>query len=120
MEIIGRSVDGRNIYGVEVGKGKDVLYLDANIHAAEIANTLILVKFLSELTNEYENGNEQIINNLNNIKLAVLPCMNPDGYEIYNYGVESLNNKNLWWYVNKDKYDFENIKRIVNGKNKRN
>lgn len=66
VEIIGKSVDGRNIYGIEIGKGTNVLYIDANVHAAEVANTLILIKFLSELTNEYESGNEEIINKLNN------------------------------------------------------
>ena len=64
VEIIGKSVDGRNIYGIEIGKGTNVLYIDANVHAAEVANTLILIKFLSELTNEYESGNEEIINKL--------------------------------------------------------
>jgi murein tripeptide amidase MpaA len=115
VEIIGKSVDGRNIYGIEIGNGTDVLYIDANVHAAEVANTLILIKFLSELTNEYEIGNEEIINKLNNIKLAVIPCMNPDGYEVYNFGIESLNNKNLWIYQNKDQINFENIKSNANG-----
>ncbi len=115
VEIIGKSVDGRNIYGVEVGKGNKVLYLDADVHAAEIANTLILMRFLSEIINEYENGNEEIVNALNTVKIAVIPTMNPDGYEVYNYGVESLNNKDLWWYEKKDEINFENIKSNANG-----
>ena len=115
VEIIGKSVDGRNIYGIEIGKGTNVLYIDANVHAAEVANTLILIKFLSELTNEYESGNEEIINKLNNVKIAVIPCMNPDGYEVYNYGIESLNNKDLWIYQNKNNINFENIKSNANG-----
>lgn len=115
VEIIGKSVDGRNIYGIEIGKGTNVLYIDANVHAAEVANTLILTKFLSELTNEYESGNEDIINKLNNVKIAVIPCMNPDGYEVYNYGIESLNNKELWIYQNKNSINFENIKSNANG-----
>ena len=115
VEIIGKSVDGRNIYGIEIGKGTNVLYIDANVHAAEVANTLILIKFLSELTNEYESGNEEIINKLNNVKIAVIPCMNPDGYEVYNYGIESLNNKDLWIYQNKNNINFENIKSNAKG-----
>ena len=115
VEIIGKSVDGRNIYCIEIGKGTNVLYIDANVHAAEVANTLILIKFLSELTNEYESGNEEIINKLNNVKIAVIPCMNPDGYEVYNYGIESLNNKDLWIYQNKNNINFENIKSNANG-----
>lgn len=115
VEIIGKSVDKRNIYGIEIGTGKKVLYLDANVHAAEIANTLILTKFLSELVNDYESGDEETISMLKSVKLAVIICMNPDGYEVYNFGVNSLNNKSLWMYQNKDNIDFENIKSNANG-----
>lgn len=115
LELIGKSADNRNIYGIEIGKGKDVLYLDANMHAAEIANTLILTKFLSEIINSYENGDEEIINILNNITIAVVPTMNPDGYEFYNFGPEVLRNKELWIYQNKNKVDFDNIKSNANG-----
>ena len=115
VENIGKSADKRNIYGLEIGTGNKVLYLDANVHAAEIANTLILTKFLSELVNDYESGDEETISLLKSVKLAVIICMNPDGYEVYNFGVDSLNNKNLWIYQNKDNIDFENIKSNANG-----
>ena len=101
LEIIGKSVDNRNIYGIEVGKGKDTLYIDANVHAAEVASTLLLTRFLSEILNDYESGNKNIVEVLNNVKIAIIPCMNPDGYEVYNYGIESLNNKDLWIYQNR-------------------
>ncbi|UKI57052.1 MAG: hypothetical protein L6V81_06525 [Clostridium sp.] len=85
----------------------EFLYLDANIHAAEIANTLILTKFLSELVNDYESGDEETISLLKNVKLAVIICMNPDGYEVYNFGVDSLNNKKIYGCIkNKDNIDF--------------
>ncbi|NLC48707.1 MAG: hypothetical protein GX758_05055 [Tenericutes bacterium] len=115
LENIGSSVDNRNIYGIEVGKGKDVFFVDANIHAAEVGNTLILIKFLSELVNSYESGDKSIVNILNNVKIAVIPTINPDGYEIYNFGIESLNNKNLWLYKNKDDINFNYIKSNANG-----
>lgn len=112
---IGVSVDNRNIYGIEIGKGKKVVFLDANIHAAETANTSILLKFISEILNSYESGNNDIINALNEYTIAVMPCINPDGFEIYTSGIESINNKNLWIYKNKDKINFENIKSNANG-----
>lgn len=113
--VIGKSVDNRNIYGIEVGKGKDVIFIDANVHAAEVANTLILTKFLSDILNDYSLGDKDTINMLNNVKLAIIPSINPDGYEIYNYGIESLNNKDLWIYKNKDNINFDNIKSNANG-----
>lgn len=113
--IIGSSVDKRDLYGVVVGKGDRVLFLDANIHAAEVSTTLVLTKFLVDVVNEYENGNESVKNALESIKIVAIPCLNPDGYEVYNFGVESLNNKSLWVYQNKDNINFDNIKSNANG-----
>lgn len=115
LENIGTSVDGRTIYGVEVGTGDNVFLIDGNTHAAEIANTLILIKFLTDVVNDYESGGESTIKLLKSVKIAAIVCMNPDGYEVYNFGVESLNNKNLWWYQNKDDIDFNYIKSNANG-----
>ena len=115
VEIIGKSVDNRNIYGIEIGKGDRVLYLDANIHAAEVSTTLVLTKFLSDILNDYESNDKNIIETLNNVKIVAIPCMNPDGYEIYNYGVESLNNKELWVYKNRKSIKFDTIKSNANG-----
>ena len=115
VEIIGKSVDNRNIYGIEVGKGDRVLFIDTNIHAAEVGNVVIITRFLSELVNKYEENDEDTIKLLNNVKIAVIPSINPDGYEVYNFGVESINNKDLWIYKNKDEIDFKNIKSNANG-----
>ncbi|MBR4178622.1 MAG: hypothetical protein IKR57_04665 [Bacilli bacterium] len=115
LEIIGKSVDNRNIYGIEIGSGEDVLFLDANIHAAEVSTTYILIKFLIDVVNLYERGNTDVNNLLNNIKIVAIPCINPDGYEVYNYGIDSIRNKDLYIYKNKDKIDFNNIKSNANG-----
>ena len=115
LENIGKSVDNRSIYSVEIGKGSKTLLVDANIHAAETANTLILLKYMITIVNKYESDDSNITSLLNNYKIVVLPCINPDGYEIYNFGIESLNNKSLWIYKNKDTVDFENFKFNANG-----
>ena len=115
LEIIGKSHDSRNLYGVEIGKGSKVLYIDANIHAAEVAGTLYLTRFINDIVYRYENGDQDIINALNNVKIALIPCLNPDSYEVYNFGVESIKNHDLWIYKNKDSVDFENFKCNANG-----
>lgn len=112
---IGQSVDNRNIYGVEIGNGNKKIFLDANIHAAETANTLILLQFMSEVVNLYENMNKGIKNALNKYKLIIMPCINPDGYEIFTKGIENISNKELWVYKNKNKINFENLKSNANG-----
>lgn len=115
LYVIGHSVDNRNIYGLEIGNGSKVIFLDANIHAAETANTHILIQFMSEVVNMYESGNSNVKNALNEFKLVVMPCINPDGYEIFTNGIESISNKDLWVYKNKNKINFENLKSNANG-----
>lgn len=115
LYVIGHSVDNRNIYGLEIGNGSKVIFLDANIHAAETANTHILIQFMSEVVNMYESGNSGVKNALNEFKLVVMPCINPDGYEIFTNGIESISNKELWVYKNKNKINFKNLKSNANG-----
>lgn len=114
-EIIGESVDNRNIYSIEIGKGNKTLLIDANIHAAETANTPLLVKLMIDIVNNYEKGDKDLKTKLNNYKIVILPCINPDGYEVYNFGIESINNRSLWIYKNKGNIDFENFKHNANG-----
>ena len=99
---------------IEIGKGNDDLFLDANIHAAEVSTTLVLTKFLGDILNDYDN-NDKTVEKLNNVKIVAIPCLNPDGYEVYNFGIESINNKNLWIYQNKSSINFANIKSNANG-----
>lgn len=115
LEIIGKSADNRNIYGVEIGFGDKVIFLDANIHAAEVASVTFLTKFLNDLVYKYENGNVDIINALNHFKIVLIPSLNPDGYEVYNFGIESIRNKDLWIYQNKDIVNFRTFKFNANG-----
>ena len=115
LEIIGKSVDNRNIYGIEIGKGNRVIYIDANAHSAEVGNTPILMHFLGEILNKYNENDEEAVNQLNNVKLAIIPSINPDIYEVYNFGIESINNKSVYIYQNKDLIDFANIKCNANG-----
>ena len=115
LEIIGKTHDDRNIYGVEIGSGDKVIYLDANIHAAEVASTLFLTRFLNDLVHKYESGDKSIESALNEFKIVAIPSVNPDGYEVYNFGIDSIRNHNLWIYKNKDSVDYDNFKYNANG-----
>lgn len=115
LEVIGRSVDDRNIYGVEIGYGSKVIYLDASMHGAEIASTTFLIKFINDLVYKYESGDKDVINALNDVKMVFIPSLNPDGYEVYNFGIESLRNHDLWMYQNKEKVNLRTFKYNANG-----
>ena len=113
--IIGKSHDNRNIYNIEIGKGNKYLMIDANMHAAESSNTPILTKFLIDILNDYESNDKRVVELLNSVKIAAIPCINPDGYEVYNFGIESINNKELWIYKNKDTVSLDHFKYNANG-----
>ena len=114
LEIIGKSVDGRNLYSLEIGTGKDVTVFEAGIHSGESASPLFITKFMIDIVNSYENGDEDTINLLKNNKIVVLPFANPDGYEVSFFGKDALNNKDLF-LANYDDDDLIIIKSNANG-----
>lgn len=115
LENIGKSVDDRIIYGIEVGKGDKVLFIDGNIHAAEVGGTLFILKLLNDLVINYEDNVPEVKELLNNYKIVAIPSINPDGYEYVNFGIDTIRNKNLWIYKNKDNIDQFNSKFNANG-----
>lgn len=114
IEIIGVTADGRNMYSLEIGDGEDVTMFEAGIHGAESANPLFITKFMVDLVNNYESGDENTISLLKNHKIVILPSANPDGYEITRFGVNYLNNKNLY-IGNANDEEREHIKMNANG-----
>ncbi|MDD2409257.1 MAG: M14 family metallopeptidase [Bacilli bacterium] len=115
LEIIGLSVDKRNLYSIEIGKGKKVIMFEAGIHGAELANPLFITKFIIDLVNDYESKDRDIINLLNNYKITVLPVVNPDGYNTSIKGVNNIKNKDLFIYKNSNLIDFNYYKGNLNG-----
>ena len=115
VEIIGSSVDKRNIYSLEIGFGDDLILIDAGIHAAEIAGTLFITKYIKDLVNDYEKGDSEVVNLLNKIKIIVIPSINPDGYEATSFGPEVIKNKKLHIYKNRGDILFDTYKANANG-----
>lgn len=115
IEIIGKSVDGRNIYAIEIGNGDNVTIFEAGIHAAEFASPLFITKFMVDIVNRYENGDKEIANLLENNKIVVVPSVNPDGYEAALFGTEILNNQDLYIAKNADSESLKYIKSNANG-----
>lgn len=115
IEIIGTSVDNRNLYSIEIGNGKDVTMFEAGIHAAETASPLFITKFMVDLVNNYESGDKDIVEILNNNKIVILPLVNPDGYEASMWGADALNNGDLWLSKNGDSDNLEYLKCNANG-----
>lgn len=115
LEVIGTSVDNRNIYSIEIGKGTKTIMFEAGTHASEIANPLFITKFIVDLVNKYEEGSKDIINLLTEYKIVVLPVVNPDGYDTAINGSSIIKNKELFTNKNSSLIDFHFYKANSNG-----
>ncbi len=115
LEIIGSSVEKRNIYSLEIGKGKDKVLVEGNIHAAEIAPTLFITKFAVDLVNSWESGNDEIEELLKDHTFVMIPSVNPDGYDYTLFGKSTLKDKKSFVYKENDKIDQDFYKANING-----
>lgn len=115
VETIGKSVDNRDIYSVSVGFGSKIILIDANIHASEVAGTMYITKYIIDIINQYEQNNSDVIKLLNEVKIVIIPSVNPDGYEVCLFGVDNIKNKNLYIYRNREDIIFDTYKANANG-----
>ena len=115
VEIIGQSADKRNIYSLEIGFGEQIIMFESGIHAAEVANPMFIMKYLKDLVNDYEKGNQKVTELLNKIRIVCVPSVNPDGYEAALFGVKHIKNKNLYISDKSAEIDFNFYKANANG-----
>ncbi len=88
VEVIGKSFEGRSIWLLKVTNqktGPDIekpaVWIDANIHATEIAGTTTSMRLIYTLLSEY-GTNENITRLLDTSVYYVVPRVNPDGAEL--------------------------------------
>lgn len=89
--IIGKSVLGKNIYSIKLGKGPKKVFLNATHHGLEWLNTVLLMKFAEEYLNAYANGGKVGDLNASNLwedfSIYLVPMVNPDGVDIVINGI---------------------------------
>ena len=98
---IGTTADGRDILDIAVGSRtatKDVI-VQYSMHAREYINTLLGMKQLEELLKGMQNGAEyngiQYSAILQDVRLHIIPLMNPDGVTISQLGFDGINNETI-------------------------
>jgi hypothetical protein len=79
LNIIGKSVLGKPIYGYETGSGKTRIYLWSQMHGNESTTTKALFDFINVLNN----GSEFADQMLSAFTFYCIPILNPDGAALY-------------------------------------
>ena len=74
---IGLSRLGRPIYALTIGHGERAIMYNAAHHANEWITTLVLMKFIEECAQAYENNTFP-----NDVMLHAIPLVNPDGVDL--------------------------------------
>ncbi len=88
---IGHSVMGKPIYAFVVGNGKKEVFYSGGWHANEWLTSKFLVTFLKELVQHYQANlsffHYQVSKILDQVKLFIVPMVNPDGIELVQQGI---------------------------------
>jgi hypothetical protein len=92
--VIGKSVEGRNITAVVVGKGSRNIIIDACIHGTEKAPTFASLHIVELLLEYYRSDPLWQSRLLNDWRLIIIPVLNPDGF-VANTGKENANGIDL-------------------------
>jgi g-D-glutamyl-meso-diaminopimelate peptidase len=86
---IGRSVMGRELFYVRLGRGSNEVSYNASHHANESITTPVLMKFIEDYSKAYANNSSLLGYNIrdmyNRTSIYVIPLVNPDGVDLVAY-----------------------------------
>ncbi|WP_223592225.1 M14 family zinc carboxypeptidase [Neobacillus bataviensis] len=118
-QIIGKSVDGRNIYAIKLGKGDKEIFLNGSHHAREHMTTNVLMEMLDQYASSYSaNRNFNSYNVkalLNKVSIWFVPMVNPDGVMLVQEGRFTAKNPSYVLQLNGNKTDFSSWKANIRG-----
>ena len=118
-QVIGKSVDGRNLYAVKLGKGSKEIFLNGAHHAREHMTTNLLMHMLDEYAQSYEGNSSyhgyKTREILNKTSIWFVPMVNPDGVSLVQKGYTSAKNPTYVLMMNNFSYNFSSWKANVRG-----
>ncbi|MCT2535951.1 M14 family metallocarboxypeptidase [Aquibacillus koreensis] len=118
-EVIGYSVDGRNIYAIKLGTGKAEIFLNGAHHAREWLTTCLLMHMLETYSKAYTNkakiGAYDAHHILSNTAVWFVPMVNPDGVMLVQQGHKSASNPEKVLLLNDGSADFSSWKSNIRG-----
>lgn len=93
--IAGKSVLGKNLYYIRLGKGTNKVFYNGSHHATEWITTPLLMKFIENFLKSFTNGKNIRGYNLEDIwngsSIYIIPMVNPDGVDLVINGLSPSN-----------------------------
>jgi len=97
LDVAGRSVEGRDLVLMKLGKGEKKIILCGSHHAREYISSTYLMKMAEEYARAYYDtgsyGNYDVKNILDSICIYIVPMVNPDGVNLVVNGPDSVGDK---------------------------
>jgi len=120
VEIIGKSVEKRDLYLLKLGKGKRKIFICGGTHACEWITVPLLMKWMNEICKLYYLKHSVFQKDITKLfektTIYIVPMVNPDGIELQIKGLISGHKKNenlLKW--NNNNKDFSKWKSNIRG-----
>jgi g-D-glutamyl-meso-diaminopimelate peptidase len=119
LSSIGKSVQGRKLYLLKVGTGKEKIGVIGGVHGREGITSLLTLKLAEDYIRVMIRGAK--INNYNLTEILkktsfyFIPMLNPDGVEIAINGIKKLDNKEFYLVANQNSSDFKRWKANAHG-----
>jgi glucan-binding YG repeat protein len=118
-QVIGTSVDGRNLYAIKLGKGEKEIFLNGAHHAREHMTTNVLMEMIDQYAQSYIDGSVfsgyDTRDVLNKMTLWFVPMVNPDGVTLVQKGHLSAKDPNYVLSLNNGSVDFSSWKANIRG-----
>ncbi|WP_194841253.1 M14 family metallocarboxypeptidase [Salinibacillus xinjiangensis] len=118
-EVIGKSVDGRNLYALKLGKGNTEIFINAAHHAREWLTTNLVMEMVDSYSQAYVKDGSidgfDARNILNKTSIWFVPMVNPDGVTLVQKGPYSASKPHEVILLNNGSENFSSWKANIRG-----
>lgn len=119
LSTIGKSVDGRDLYAIKVGKGSTEILIHGSHHAREHMTTNIIMEMIDQYTYGYAKNTKidgyNVKDILDKTTIWFVPMVNPDGVTLVQKGHKSSKDPNFVLKVNGGSTNFSSWKANIRG-----